>query len=185
MLRVRLFRVLIMRIYTKAGDDGTTSLFGGKRVKKSNIQIYAYGAVDELSSVLGVTISFLPDKKHLTSLSTIQIHLHKVMAYLSGAPTDLSPLNTHVRVLENEIDSLTKTLPPLSKFILPQGSKLSSFFHVTRTVCRRAERDVVSYIETRNIKSDSHQIIFRYLNRLSDLLFMYARLYNTKDEHTV
>jgi len=174
-----------MSIYTRTGDDGTTSLYGGKRVSKANPQVEAYGSLDELSSVLGIVISFHPNKQHVAFLSNIQGQLHGIMAYVSGARIDLTRYNIKTSLIEKKIDEITKTLPPLSKFILPQGTQISVFFHLARTVCRRAERHIVAYMQNQPKINKKLLIVVGYLNRLSDLLFMLARTYNTKHEETV
>jgi len=164
-----------MSVYTRTGDGGTTSLFGGKRVSKSDPIIIACGSVDELSSLLGVVISYSLEKKHADILSHIQKCLYGIMAYISGAPTDLSSLETEIKTVEKEIDTLIKILPPLSKFILPQGSRISAYFHFARAVCRRAEQNIV-------ISKPKNPLIVSYINRLSDLFFMLARQYNNQEK---
>ncbi|OGK19903.1 ATP:cob(I)alamin adenosyltransferase [Candidatus Roizmanbacteria bacterium RIFCSPHIGHO2_02_FULL_37_13b] len=172
-----------MSIYTKTGDDGTTALFGGKRVKKYDNQIEAYGSVDELSSHIGLVISKLKDKKNKDLLTLIQKDLHTMMGALGGAKTDLEERGKHVAVFEKEIDLIDKKLPKLTRFILPQGGEVASLFHIARTVCRRAERNVVHFFSNnRTIEQSSHKIIVQYLNRLSDFLFMMARLYGKGKE---
>ncbi len=174
---------LFMTIYTRTGDDGTTGTYQGKRVLKSSGQIEAYGTIDELSSLLGVIISYGPSTSHINLLTNIQESLSHIMAYLSGVPRNLSFLKKQTKVFEREIDTLTKDLPTLTRFILPQGSRISAYFHLSRTVCRRAERAVIRYFTLINKKPsiNSRQLIV-FLNRLSDLLFILARKYNTKKE---
>ncbi len=179
-----------MPIYTKTGDSGETSLFGGKRVKKYDSQIEAYGSVDELSSFIGVVITKLKDKKHKDLLTIIQKDLYNMMGTLCGATVDLTPAEGHIKLFEKQIDTLEKKLPKLTRFILPQGTEMSAWFHVLRTVCRRAERSVVKFFDNnlpagrqdRTIKPLSQKIVVQYLNRLSDLLFMFARLYSKGKE---
>ncbi len=165
-----------MPIYTKTGDRGTTSLYGGKRVSKSNLQVEAYGSVDELSSHLGFAVSKLPKKEKIFLLE-IQKDLYKIMAHLSGAKVELSYLDYKVKVFEKKIDELENKLPKLTRFILPGGNELSAWFHILRTVCRRAERKVIRYCESLEIRNWKLEII-RYLNRLSDLFFTLARWKN-------
>lgn len=163
-----------MTIYTKTGDDGTTSLFGGKRVLKSDPQVEAYGSVDELTSFLGLVIVKVKDKNQASFLLGIQRDLYKIMGYLAGAKEDMEPLENKVNKIEQLIDNVSPELPELKRFILPGGTELSAWFHVLRTVCRRAERAVVFY--------KNSEIIIKYLNRLSDLFFVLSRFYNQKQE---
>ncbi len=170
-----------MPIYTKTGDGGITSLFGGIRVLKSDLQIEAYGSVDELSSYLGLIIAKIncTDDKRL--LTEIQTDLYQIMAVLAGKNDGLSVLKNRTKQFEQKIDELTLRLPKLNRFILPQGSEISTFFHIARTICRRAEREAVRYFEEMKIENRKPEIT-QYLNRLSDLLFMMARGYNSEKE---
>lgn len=161
------------KIYTKTGDKGKTALFGGKRVPKNNPQIQSYGAIDELSSFIGVIIALDLEKRDIEFLTDTQRYLYEMMSVLCGATVDLKHATRHVLHMEEYIDEIEKELPPLNAFILPQGTEIGSWFHVLRTVCRRAERDVVSF---------DHAEIMRYLNRLSDLFFVLARKYNKDNE---
>ncbi len=154
-----------MKIYTRTGDDGTTALFGGKRIAKDNPIVEAYGTVDELTSYLGIVIEFAPD--HAQLLTRIQKNLYKIMASVSGAYIPLVFLKDETILLEDEIDKLTKALPPLRQFVLPQGSMGAAYAHVARTVCRRAERRLVA--------TASDHMMYIYINRLSDYLFTLAR----------
>lgn len=168
-----------MKIYTKTGDHGKTSLFGGKRVEKSNIRIEAYGTIDELNSILGLALSESLNKKTLEISKRIQNTLFAVGADLA-TPEDTvkktkSNLNDEeIKFLEESIDELEGSLEPLTNFILPGGSKTASLFHFARTVCRRAERRIVEVSHKEKI--DENIII--YVNRLSDLLFVIARFEN-------
>ncbi len=154
-----------------------TSLFGGKRILKSDLQIEAYGAVDELSSHLGILISKIEDKEDKRLLTEIQNDLYHIMAVLAGAGTDISGHRDKVKKIERKIDKISTKLPKLNGFILPQGTETASFFQVARTVGRRAERCVVRYFEEMKIENWRLEIV-QYLNRLSDLLFVMARFYN-------
>lgn len=173
-----------MPIYTKTGDDGTTALFGGKRVKKYDAQIEAYGSVDELTSFIGLVIDKLATKKHKKLLTLIQKDLYEMMGTLCGGTVSLADVKKHIKLFENEIDKLDKKLPKLTRFILPQGTEEATLFHVARTICRRAERSVVAMFDagTANIVPEKRAIIVQYLNRLSDLLFTLARYYNRGKE---
>ncbi len=166
----------MVKIYTKTGDKGTTGLFGGKRVLKSDDQVQAYGAVDEVSSILGVVMTTQIndiDKKFITA---IQQNLYHVMVALSGGPIAIDILTSHIRELEERIDTLEEDLPPLHRFILPQGTQESVWFHMARTTCRRAERHVVAW--TQEQKNTEFDVVVSYLNRLSDLFFVMSRSYN-------
>lgn len=167
-----------MPIYTRTGDKGTTGLFGGKRVSKSDHQIEAYGSIDELSSYIGLTISVIKDKSEQVFLMDLQRDLYKIMAALSGAKVRLDFLEARIVYFENKIDSLDKKLPELRKFILPGGTEISSWFHVLRVICRKAERKVIKH-------SLKELQIIKYLNRLSDLFFTLARFHNRGKEVVV
>lgn len=168
-----------MKIYTKTGDNGTTLLFGGRRVLKSDPQIMAYGSVDELSSFIGLLIEKVSpsDKQFLTD---IQNGLYVIMSLLSGAPENNNSLEQDIKKIEDRIDEIEEKLPMLNRFILPQGGGTSSLAHVTRTVCRRVERDIVFLFSQSTINSQQSTIL-KYLNRLSDFFFVLARFYNKKE----
>lgn len=164
-----------MHIYTRAGDGGLTSLFGGKRLSKSDIKVEAYGSIDELSSFVGLLISSLKDDEDTLFLIAIQKDFYKIMARLSGAEVDLSYLEKRVLDFEKKIDLMDEKLRKIKKFILPGGNRESSLFHIVRAMCRKSERRVISaYIEEREV--------IKYLNRLSDLFFMMARKYGKEHE---
>ena len=167
-----------VKIYTKTGDKGQTSLYGGKRVSKSAPLVDAYGTIDELNSVLGILLSFLKNEKDLTSfLKVVQADLFIIGAHFAGDKIDLSFINKRVGQMENLIDKLDNSLPELKNFILPGGSIESSNAHFVRTVCRRAERKVVAL--TANPSFPNPKILI-YLNRFSDLMFTIARILNSK-----
>ena len=160
-----------MKIYTKTGDAGTTSLVGGTRVSKAHPRVMAYGDLDELISWLGL-IRSETDKD--LPLRRIQIHLMNVSAHLAndGRSLKLKPLDeAETDFLENEIDRLTALMPPQTAFILPGEPRVASMAHIARTVCRRAERSAVQIDE----KTEQDVIAIRYVNRLSDYLFTLAR----------
>ena len=170
----------ITRVYTKTGDKGETSIIGGFRVKKSCERLEAYGTVDELSSHLGLLISMLPDSDNKTLLIRIQNNLFNVCSNLA---TDLSrtPLydsaklaDGEIELLEQEVDRLMKLLPERQGFILPGGTQAAAQAHVCRTVCRRAERRIVALSEVADISPEIQQ----YVNRLSDYLFVLAKIIN-------
>lgn len=171
-----------MSIYTKTGDGGETSLFGGVRVKKNDQQVKAYGVVDELEAFIGILITKIkstPDKEFLTE---IQHDLYKVMNTLSGGKKGIQISANDVTKLEKKIDAIEKKLPKLTRFILQQGSELSAWFHIVRTVCRRAERSTVGFVLSADSPKKEHEIVIKYLNRLSDYFFVMARFYNHKKE---
>ncbi|PCI94318.1 MAG: ATP:cob(I)alamin adenosyltransferase [Flavobacteriales bacterium] len=165
-----------MKVYTKTGDKGQTSLFGGKRVPKHHIRIEAYGTVDELNSYIGLIRDQDIDKESKTILIEIQDRLFTVGSILATEPG-----NTKVKVpkineadiflLEKEMDKMNESLPEMRSFVLPGGHTTVSYCHITRCVCRRAER-LVSHLSELELVDE---IVLRYLNRLSDYLFVLAR----------
>lgn len=171
-----------MKIYTKTGDTGETALFGGERVPKDALRIEAYGSVDELNCVVGVIRSLKPHKSIDTILKKIQHQLFELGADLATPIAHKSPYITRIKsshstMLEKIIDKLDVQLEPLKSFILPGGSVVASHLHLARTVCRRAERNVVRL--SRN--EDIGDAVIIYLNRLSDMLFVMARYANHLD----
>jgi len=168
-----------MKIYTRRGDRGETSLFGGQKVVKDSLRIEAYGSVDELNSALGVARSLKPPKEIDAILEKIQNGLFVLGADLATPPRTnsqkvkrVSP--SDVDAVENTIDKLEAKLPKLISFILPGGTQLAAQLHVARTVCRRAERGVVRLLA----KEKTGEMPIVFLNRLSDLLFVLARYVN-------
>jgi len=172
-----------MSVYTRTGDKGKTSLYGGKRVLKSDLQIGAYGSVDELSSFIGLVANKVKDEKEKLFLFKIQKTLYLTMALLAGKKKAKTGLNDEVKEVEQYIDNIASDLPKLNRFILAQRTELSGWFNILRTICRRAEREVVQYFkeEKLQIKSWRSEII-RYLNRLSDWFFIMARKYSENKE---
>ena len=169
---------MAMKIYTKTGDGGTTSLIGGTKVSKAHLRIEAYGTVDELNSYIGLCGDLLPGKKSNTILQEIQDRLFTIGSALACDPEKETKMKIpdlkedDVALLENEIDKMNDVLPPMKSFILPGGHPTVSHIHVTRCICRRAERCCVRLqIEKNEVES----IIPKYLNRLSDYLFILAR----------
>ncbi|MBI3111607.1 MAG: cob(I)yrinic acid a,c-diamide adenosyltransferase [Ignavibacteriales bacterium] len=168
-----------MKIYTKTGDKGETSLFGGERVGKDALRIDTYGTVDELNSLLGVVRSLKPGDEVGTILERVQNDLFALGADLatpqSSSNAKVPRMETrHAEELEPIIDSLESKLRPLRAFILPGGSPVGAHLHLARTVCRRGERLVVKLSKSENI--GTAPVV--YLNRLSDLLFVLARYAN-------
>jgi cob(I)alamin adenosyltransferase len=163
----------LSKIVTRTGDDGTTGLGDGSRVAKDSPRIEAMGAVDELNSVIGLLLSeSLPDDVR-ACLTAVQHDLFDVGGELS-IPGYQALRDAHATRLEEVVERLNADLAPLKEFILPGGSRAASLAHVARTVCRRAERTLVHLGET----SEVSQPLRRYLNRLSDLLFVIARVLN-------
>ncbi|MBC7863233.1 MAG: cob(I)yrinic acid a,c-diamide adenosyltransferase [Bacteroidia bacterium] len=172
------------RIYTKTGDKGQTSLIGGTRLPKHHIRIEAYGNVDELNSFIGVVRDHLLDlaitirtgKKCLDTLIEIQDRLFTVGSLLAADPkkNKMKLPEVHeedILLLEKEIDAMEEKLPEMKSFVLPGGHPLVSACHVARCVCRRAERSVLKLAENEKVE----EIIYKYLNRLSDYLFVLSR----------
>ncbi|MGD8426964.1 MAG: cob(I)yrinic acid a,c-diamide adenosyltransferase [Balneolaceae bacterium] len=169
-----------MKIYTKKGDSGDTSLFGGERVSKSTERIDAYGTVDELNSLAGLAASFGLSEEGTGYLRKVQELLLVLGADLATPPSAKTRINRikkeDIQFLETAIDNMDKHLDPLKNFILPGGTKTGATLHVARTVCRRAERSAVACQKTDDISDET----IKFLNRLSDFLFVLARYENKK-----
>ena len=171
--------VKINKIYTRTGDDGTTGLVGGGRIAKDSLRVTAFGSVDELNAWMGVIRTFLssPAKETLDpKCAIIQNELFDLGAELATPPGSEWPTmthisGTHITRLENWIDEVTTGIPELRSFVLPGGSPINAYLHLARTVCRRAERDIVTLSKEEKITAE----IIHYVNRLSDLLFAMAR----------
>ncbi len=172
----------MVKIYTKSGDKGDTSLIGGKRVPKSSVRISAYGNVDELNASIGVAISFIDDDEIKQLLGKIQNELFIVGSDLADpsypASTNKTPrvTDTMVKELEDIIDKYEQEVGAIQYFILPGGSKEASLLHLARGIARRAERNCVELSSMEKI----NPALISYLNRLSDLLFMLARVMNKR-----
>jgi len=164
------------KIYTKTGDKGETGLFGGKRLPKNHIRIESYGTVDELNSYIGMLRDLAPNANQKELLKEIQDRLFTIGSNLASDPDKnmITPdvEKSDIEKLEQAIDQMNEVLPPLKNFILPGGHTTVSFCHIARTVCRRAERMVVA-LHHHNDSVDP--AIIRYLNRLSDYLFVLGR----------
>ena len=170
--------VYLSRIYTKSGDSGETGLGDGTRVPKNSIRVTAYGEVDELNTILGLLLT-LPEVAEGELLRSIQHDLFDLGADLCVPLVESEVLALRITAsqvdrLENSIDRLNEALEPLTSFVLPGGSGASAWLHLARTVCRRAERSVVTLAQIEAINSQS----LIYLNRLSDLLFVLGRVAN-------
>jgi cob(I)alamin adenosyltransferase len=170
----------LTRIYTGKGDDGTTGLVGGQRVPKDSPRVAAYGSVDELNSHIGLALSLRLDAELVGHLKPIQNELFHLGSDLATREEDKAQFEIpqierrHVEALERLIDRCSEELGPLENFILPGGSPGASALHVARAVCRRAERDVIALSRVEAIGP----FVARYLNRLSDALFVMARCEN-------
>ena len=166
-----------MKVYTKTGDGGKTSLIGGTRVPKNHIRIEAYGTVDELNSYVGLIRDQEIDTRSKQTLIEIQDRLFTIGSSLASDPgkskmkiPDL--LESDVEFLEHEMDFMNETLPEMRSFVLPGGHQTVSFCHLARCVCRRAERISIALNESEFVA----ELVIKYLNRLSDYLFVLARL---------
>lgn len=168
-------RKMAQKIYTKTGDQGETSLFGGKRLPKHHLRIEAYGTVDELNSWIGLLRDSTADESVQSLLKNVQDRLFTLGSNLASDPDKdmLTPdiLEADVMTLETAMDQMNETLPPLKNFILPGGHPTVSHAHIARCVCRRAERQVVALAQNEPVE----MIVVQYLNRLSDYLFVLAR----------
>ncbi len=166
-----------MKIYTKTGDEGTTSLFGGKRISKSELRIDTYGTIDELNAWMGVLRDQDVNQKRKDTLIEIQDRLFTIGSILATEPENMkvkipSLSETDVTFLEKEMDGMDAILQPMRFFVLPGGHSSISWGHVARTVCRRAERLVIALHLAEKVDS----LVIKYLNRLSDYLFMLCRM---------
>ncbi len=172
-----------MKIYTKTGDAGTTALFGGTRVPKHSMRIESYGTVDELNSHIGMVRSQEIDSHSRETLIQIQQKLFTIGSILATDPKravlksgeerlKIEKVNeAHIELLEKEMDRMNQALPPLTHFVLPGGNNAVSYCHIARTVCRRAERRATLLNENEPLDP----LVIKYLNRLSDYLFVLAR----------
>jgi len=172
-----------MKIYTKTGDAGTTALFGGSRVPKHHLRIESYGTVDELNSYMGMICCQDIDKRTKDAIIQIQNQLFTIGSTLATDPKravlksgkerlKIEKTNEdNIQFLEAEIDAMNDTLPPLTSFVLPGGNTVVSYCHIARTVCRRAERRATQLHEIEEVDAT----VLKYLNRLSDYLFVLAR----------
>lgn len=175
----------MVKIYTKTGDHGETGLFDGSRVAKNDPRVETYGEVDELNALLGVVLGFIRDDKDIRNcLLTIQRELFVIGAHLADPTARVeaqrvekaSLSDDQVARLERWIDEFEAALPPLRQFVLPGGSKGGAALHHARTVCRRAERHIVALSQQEPVSP----LIITYINRLSDLLYVTARLENQR-----
>ena len=179
----------ITKVYTKKGDKGSTQLVGGRQVSKGEARIEAYGTVDELNAIVGLCRTFNKDSNaEKSTIDRINLMLDRVQNDLFHLGADLATLpadrwegmvliqDSDTKLLEKWIDELNQDLPPLKEFILPGGGPVGAFLHQARTVCRRAERAVISLSK----HYDVPEVVHAYLNRLSDFLFTFARFMNVE-----
>jgi len=180
-------RLALNRIYTKRGDTGETSLAGGQRVTKDSARIEAYGTVDELNAFAGLAVVSCEEMVAkdpqigllLVILRRVQHELFNLGSILATLPEDVHPKQARITPaeisqLEREIDGMNESLPPLRSFVLPGGTRLNAELHVTRTICRRAERLLIALAREESIPPETIQ----YLNRLSDAMFVWSRWVN-------
>ncbi len=168
----------INRVVTRTGDGGSTALAGGLRVRKSSTRVQAYGEVDEVNSCLGLAVSLGPDPGLARVLELVQHRLFSIGADLATPPETRGPrVEDHlVSELESLMEPMMEELPPLEEFVLPGGSPAGAALHLARTVCRRAERTCAALAEQEEVTPQ----VLVYLNRLSDLLFVMARVANRR-----
>ncbi len=171
-------------VYTRGGDNGTTSLIGGSRVKKCSLRLEAYGTIDELNAHIGLLAAMIktPSEEETARLRWIQSRLFDVGTHLAMPCTEgrVAPCvltSKHVQLMESYIDELDAQLPALHAFVLPGGCSSAAQCHVCRTVCRRAERLIIALAEEEPLCPD----MLSFINRLSDFLFVYARFLNKKE----
>lgn len=179
---------MTFKIYTKTGDKGETALYGGTRVSKASARVEAYGTIDELNAFIGVAKSHIDDKDCVEQLAKIQYDLFTLGSeaatpldkiYLANGKSRLPVTikEEDISGLEVWMDKMDESLEPLQFFILPGGGKAATFLHVARTICRRAERGIVFLNETEEVRPE----LIKYLNRLSDYLFIMARYVSMLD----
>ena len=168
----------LSKIYTRTGDAGTTRLANGDEVSKDDLRVCAYGDIDELNSLLGLVISQLDDPQVSSILLEVQHHLFDAGGEIASAGMVADMItDAMVTELEHHLDQLSENLPPLKEFILPGGTTAAAYLHVARTVCRRVERSIIKLDHEEAVAP----VIIRYINRLSDLLFVMARYENHRD----
>jgi len=163
-----------MKIYTKTGDRGETSLYDGKRVKKDDIRVESYGTIDELNSALVLARNFIEDQEIVEIIYGIQRELFNVAGELATENTDNfkgKVDETQIQALEKIIDDYLEKMPKMDKFIIPGSNKASASLHVARTVCRRAERRILTFSR----EEDVSPLLIKYVNRLSDTIYALAR----------
>lgn len=165
-----------VKIYTKTGDKGFTSLYGGKRVSKDHLRIESYGTIDELNSFLGIVCLKIEGRREKNDILSIQRDLFSISSHLAGAPVDTSFLEKRIQALELSIDFIQQNIPVLKHFIIPGGNETAVYVFYVRTIARRAERRIVALARLDQV----NQEVIRYFNRLSDYLYMLGRFLNHK-----
>lgn len=173
-----------MKIYTKTGDRGETSLYDGKRVKKDEIRVESYGTVDELNSSIGLAKNFVNDQEVVAILKKIQRELFDVAGELATTDRDKFPEKigkSHVEALESIIDAYLDKIDKMDAFIIPGSNHASASLHVARTVCRRAERRILKLSR----EEDVSEWLLKYVNRLSDTLYAMARYLETELQYVI
>ena len=183
--------ILINKVYTKSGDKGQTYLVGGKKIAKNDIRICSYGEIDELNAYIGGCRQLIVEKSDNSEFKKLSNILYRIQNELFNLGNMLATLDedikkgmpkiedSHIKKMENEIDYFNENLPDLKSFVLPGGSQLNIWFHISRTLCRRCERTVVSLSQKESVDG----IIVKYLNRLSDGLFVWSRWVNVMQSH--
>ncbi len=171
--------VKLDKIYTRGGDKGLTSLGDGSRIEKNNMRIKAYGDIDEANSSLGICISFSSEniKKILLKIQNDLFDIGADLCFPEKSKRNVTISPDKINFLESEIDNINSNLKKLDSFVLPSGSKSSSFIHLSRSLVRRAERSIVELDQKEKVNPD----VLKYVNRLSDFLFVAARFENKKD----
>ena len=171
------------KIYTKGGDHGQTGLFGGQRVPKDHLRLHTYGTFDELNAVIGLVLAepmLHEDSRVRATLSRVQSELFQLGAELATPPGKTVSIRliqgSDIEGLEKEIDQMESRLEPLKTFILPGGTRAAAAMHLARTVCRRAERELVVLNRSEPVRTE----VLGYVNRLSDFLFVAARMANSE-----
>ncbi len=176
-----------MSIATKTGDKGETSLLGGERLKKNDIRLETYGTLDELNASIGVALAYIKNEDIKKILNKVQNDLFTIGAEIAALTSKKLDMNVpkisqkHLQIIEENLTITENTLPQQKEFILPKGTKSASHLHLARTICRRAERRLAECNEKHTINPEA----LGYLNRLGDLLFIYARKENTEKEEPV
>ena len=175
-----------MKIYTGFGDEGKTRLYGGDIVDKDSLRVQAYGTVDELNSVVGLLITYTDKKELIDELYAIQDNLFELSSQLASPQENHSnqlpsPITDDtINEIEMKIDEMDKRLKPLKNFILPGGVRGAAISHLARTICRRAEREIITLHQTEAV----NQQILVYINRLSDYFFVLSRIINLENNHS-
>jgi cob(I)alamin adenosyltransferase len=178
---VKKYRGLSHMIYTHTGDEGMTSLLDGSRVRKNSIRVESYGTIDELNSLLGFAKHFISDKDIVEKIHMVQVELFAVASELADPKGKMYPAkigDTEIIRFESWIDEYVKRINPAPKFIVPGSSQASGVLHVTRTVCRRAERIMITLDEREAI----NPFLIKYINRLSDVVYIFARFLEEQQE---